>query len=354
MTSPTITPTPATAVSTRDHAVVPHTMRAIVQDVYGPAEEVLRLQKVSVPVPEIDQIVVRVHAASIHVGDLVAIEGEPIIARFATGLRKPTNPVPGTDVAGTVVAVGKGVTSLRVGDHVFGWCTGAFAEYACAREDHFLMKPENLTFEQAAAVGVSATTALQLLRDRAVFGAKVLINGASGGLGSYAVQIAAAFGAEVTGVCGPSNTGTVRSLGAGHVIDYSKDDFTRAEQRYDFILDNVANHSLTQTRRALTERGVLQSNNGTSGGRWFGTLGTVMKTAVISMFTRRQAPPSVKFTNRADLLVVKDLIEDGRVTPLVDRTYPLSQAAEALRHVRTGHARGTVVLTVAPQPEVRN
>jgi len=344
MTNTTTTPTPASAIDT---GVLPETMRAIVQDAYGPARDVLGLGKVPVPVPESDEVVVRVRAASIHVGDLVAIEGEPIIARFATGLRKPSNPVPGTDVAGTVVRLGEGVTSLQIGDHVFGWCTGAFAEYACASEDHFLLKPENLTFEQSAAVGVSATTALQLLRDRAVFGAKVLINGASGGLGSYAVQIAAAFGAEVTGVCGPGNIDTVRSLGASHVIDYSKDDFTVGEQRYDFILDNVANHPLTQTRRALAERGVLQSNNGTSGGRWFGTLGTVIKTAVVSLFTRRQAAPSIKFTNLPDLLVLKDLIEDGRVTPFVDRTYPLSQAAAALEHVRTGHARGTVVLTVA-------
>src|SRR6478609_9068150 len=264
MTTPTTTPIPAITVNTGNHAVVPTTMQAIVQDTYGPAGDVLRLKEVPVPVPEVDEVVVRVQAASIHVGDLVAIEGQPIIARFATGLRKPSNPVPGTDVAGTVVAVGKGVTSPKVGDQVFGWCTGAFAEYA---------------------------------RDRAVFGAKVLINGASGGLGSYAVQIATAFGAEVTGVCGRSNTDMVRSLGARHVIDYSKEDFTHGGQRYDFILDNVANHSLTQTRRALTERGVLQSNNGTSGGRWFGTLGTVIKTAVISTFTRRQAPPSIKFTN---------------------------------------------------------
>ncbi|HYI34840.1 MAG TPA: NAD(P)-dependent alcohol dehydrogenase [Glaciibacter sp.] len=353
MTTPTTTPTPAT-VNTDTHPILPLTMRAIVQDAYGPAADVLRPEEVPVPVPEVDEVLVRVRAASIHVGDLVAVEGEPIIARFATGLRKPSNPVPGTDVAGTVVAVGKGVTSLQIGDHVFGWCTGAFAEYACAREDQFLPKPSNLSFEQAAAVGVSATTALQLLRDRAVFGAKVLVNGASGGLGSYAVQIAAAFGAEVTGVSGPNNTDTVRSLGASHVIDYSRNDFTLGEERYDFILDNVANHSLSQTRRALTEGGVLQSNNGTSGGRWFGTLGTMIKTAVISRFTRRQAPPSIKFTNRPDLLVLKDLIEDGRVTPLVDRTYPLSRAVNALEHVRTGHARGTVVLTVTSHTEGKN
>ena len=347
MIIPTTTPTPATTVDTDGEWVAPKTMLAVVQDAYGPAEDVLRLEDVPVPVPGPGGIVVRVHAASIHVGDLVAIEGEPIIARFATGLRKPNQPVPGTDIAGTVVAVGDTVTQVRVGDQVFGWCTGAFAEYVTAPEDHFLPKPANLSFEQAAAVGVSATTALQLLRDRAVFGAQVLINGASGGLGSYAVQIASAFGAEVTAVCGPGNLDTVRTLGADHVIDYTKDDFTLGAQRYDFILDNVGNHSLTRTRRVLADQGTLQSNNGTSGGRWFGTLGTVLKTAIISKFTRRQAPPSIKVTNRHDLLILKDLIEDGRVTPLVDRTYPLSQAADALAHVRAGHARGTVVLTVA-------
>jgi len=345
--TPSTNPTPATTVDTDSHWVAPQTMRAIVQDAYGPAKVILRLEDVPVPVPEAGEVLVRVHAASIHVGDLVAIEGEPVIARFATGLRKPNAPVPGTDVAGTIVAVGETVTDLRVGDQVFGWCTGAFAEYVTAPEDHFLPKPANLSFEQAAAVGVSATTALQLLRDRAVFGAQVLINGASGGLGSYAVQIATAFGAEVTGVCGPGNVDTVRALGASQVIDYTRDDFTLGGQRYDFILDNVGNHALTQTRRVLTDQGILQSNNGTSGGRWFGTLGTVLKTAIVSKFTRRQAPPSIMFTNRPDLLILKDLIEDGRVTPLVDRTYPLSQAAEALAHVGAGHARGTVVLTLA-------
>ena len=351
MTTPTTTPTPASTVNPDSRWIVPETMRAIVQDAYGPAEDVLRLAEVPVPVPEANEVLVRVHAASIHVGDLVAIQGEPIIARFAIGLRRPFNRVPGTDIAGTVVAVGRAVTQARVGDAVFGWCSGAFAEYASATEEQLLPKPANLTFEQAAAVGVSATAALQLLGDRAAHGEKVLVNGASGGLGSFAVQIAAAYGAEVTGVCGPGNVETVRRLGATHVIDYTQEDFTHGAERFDFILDNVANHSLTQTRRVLTERGVLQSNNGTSGGRLFGTLGTVVKTAIVSKLTRRQAPPSVKFTNRPDLLVLRDLIQDGRVTPLVGRTYVLSQAADALGHLRTGHARGTVVLTVLAAPE---
>lgn len=330
-----------------DSPAVPLTMRAIVQDRYGYPGVVLRMARLAVPVPHDDQVVVRVEAASIHVGDLVSIEGDPLIARLATGLRKPRNPVPGTDVAGTVVAVGKAVALLRTGDQVFGWCEGAFAEYVCAGENHFVSRPATLTPEQAAAVGVSASAALQLLRGRIQPGHKVLVNGASGGLGSYAVQIATALGAEVTGVCGPSNTDTVRSLGAAHVIDYTRDDFTVNGRRYDFILDNVANHSLSRTRRSLTAGGVLQSNNGTSGGRWFGTMGTVIKTAIISKFTRRQAGPSIKFTNREDLVELKGLIEAGKVTPLIDRTYPLSQAAEAVSHVGRGHARGTVVLSVA-------
>ena len=180
----------------------------------------------------------------------------------------------------------------------------------------------------------------------------MLINGASGGLGSYAVQIAAAFGAEVTGVCSSRNMNAVRSLGAEHVIDYTQDNFTTGGRRYDFILDNVANHSLARTRRALTEHGVLQSNNGTSGGRWFGTMGTVIKTAIVSRFTPRQAPPSIKFSTREDLLILKELINADRVTPLIDRTYPLAQAARAVSHVEGGHARGTVVLRIGTSNEL--
>jgi NADPH:quinone reductase-like Zn-dependent oxidoreductase len=256
--------------------------------------------------------------------------------------------VPGTDVAGTVEAVGNGVTGLRPGDEVFGWCTGAFAEYASAPADHFVPKPANLTFQQAAAVGVSASTALQLLRDQGKIkpGQKVLINGASGGIGTFAVQIAKAFGAEVTGVCSTRNVEMVRSIGADHVIDYTREDFTRNGHRFDFILDNVANHSLSDTRRVLTPSGKLQSNNGTSGGRWFGTIGTVLKSATVSMFDRRQLGPAIKFANRADLLVLKELIEAGKITPVIDATYALSDTGKALAHVGEGHARGTVVISV--------
>src|SRR6185312_4284424 len=198
------------------------------------------------PVVKDNEALVRVHAASVHVGDWILVRGVPYVVRMATGLRKPKNRVPGTDIAGIVEAVGKDVTQLRPGDEVFGWCTGAFAEYACAGADHFVPKPTNLTFEQAAAVGVSASTALQLLRDQGKVqpGQKVLINGASGGVGTFAVQIAKAFGAEVTGVCSARNVDMVRSIGADQVIDYTQEDFTQGRQHYDFILDNVGNHSL--------------------------------------------------------------------------------------------------------------
>ncbi len=321
-------------------------MKAIVQDRYGKPEAVLGLQEIAKPAVKDGEVLVRVHAASIHVGDWLVVTGVPYIARPAYG--KPKGRVPGTDVAGTVEAVGNGVTGLRPGDEVFGWCTGAFAEYASAPADHFVPKPANLTFQQAAAVGVSASTALQLLRDQGKIkpGQKVLINGASGGIGTFAVQIAKAFGAEVTGVCSTRNVEMVRSIGADHVIDYTREDFTRNGHRFDFILDNVANHSLSDTRRVLTPSGKLQSNNGTSGGRWFGTIGTVLKSATVSLFDRRQLGPAIKFANRADLLVLKELTEAGKITPVIDATYAMSDTGKALAHVGEGHARGTVVISV--------
>jgi NADPH:quinone reductase-like Zn-dependent oxidoreductase len=321
-------------------------MKAIVQDRYGKPEAVLAVQEIAKPTVKDGEVLVRVHAASIHVGDWLVVTGVPFIARPAFG--KAKGRVPGTDIAGIVEAVGAGVTDLEPGDEVFGWCTGALAEYVCAPADHFLLKPTNLTLEQAAAVGASASTALQLLRDQGRIqpGQKVLINGASGGVGTFAVQIAKAFGAEVTGVCSTKNAEMVRSIGADHVIDYTSEDFTRNEQRYDFILDNVANHSLSDTRRVLTSTGRLQSNNGTAGGRWFGTVGTVIKTAVVSMFDKRQLGPHIKFVNRKDHEVLKGLIEEGKVRPVIDTTYPLSGTPKAIGHVGEGHARGTVVITM--------
>ena len=319
-------------------------MKAIVQDRYG-FEDSLELGEVDSPPIGDDEVLVRVHAASVHVGDWMLMTGVPRFMRLATGLRRPRNRVPGTDVAGTVEAVGKDVTKLRPGDEVFGWCTGAFAEYARAKENRFVPKPANLTFEQAAAVGVSATTALQLLRDEGKVqpGQKVLINGASGGVGTFAVQIAKAFGAEVTAVCSTRNVDMVRSIGADHVIDYTKEDFTKGGPRYDFILDNVGNHSLSETRRALTPNGRLLPNGGGHSG---GALGNLIKAHVSAFFIRQQARPAIKFQNPADLVALKTLVEAGKVVPVLDASYPLRETPRAVGHVGDGHARGTVVITV--------
>ena len=326
-------------------------MQAVIQSSYGVAGEVLALQDIPKPVAGDGEVLVRVHAASIHVGDVIVMAGRPYFLRLATGLRKPKNAIPGTDVAGTVEALGTGVTDLKVGDPVLGWCTGALAEFVSAKADHFVPKPANLSFEQAAAIGVSATTALQLLRDQGKLepGQAVLINGASGGVGPFAVQIAKAFGATVTGVCNTGNLDLVRSVGADHVVDYTSEDFTQSAPRYDFILDNVGNHSMADTRRALTPTGRLQPNGGGhSSGRWIGSMGGVIKAAVASKFVRQQAGPSVKFQNRADLLELTKLVEAGKLTPLIDGTYPLSRPAEAISHVAAGHARGTVVIAIGP------
>ena len=275
--------------------------------------------------------------------------GKPWVMRMATGIRRPKNRVPGSDVAGTIEAVGAGVTSLTVGDEVFGWSAGAFAEFAVASEDQFVRKPASLTFEQAAAVGVSATTALQLLRDRDIQpGQKVLINGASGGVGTFAVQIAKSLGAEVTGVTSTKNVELVRSIGADHVIDYTREDFTTGAGRYDVILDNVGNHSLARTRRALAPTGTLISNGG---GHENGKLARTIRTMLVSMVVSQQAKPTVKSQNHADLVALQGLLEAGAVTPVIDRTYRLHETPEAIAHVAAGHARGTAVVTMAlPSP----
>ena len=319
-------------------------MQAIVQDTYG-STEVLQSRDIDKPQIGDTEVLVRVHAASVHVGDWILMTGSPFVMRFATGLRKPKNPVPGTDVAGTVEAVGKDVRELRPGDEVFGWAAGAFAEYAHADESQFVRKPADVTFEQASAIGVSASTALQLLRDDGKVrpGQKVLINGASGGVGTFAVQIAKAFGAEVTGVTSTRNLDLVRSIGADHVIDYTREDFTIGSERYDLILDNVGNHSMAKTRRALTPSGTLISNGG---GHEDGKLGRTLRAMLVSMFVKQQAGPSVKTQNHDDLVALRSLVEAGKVTPVIDRTYPLIETSEAIGHVAAGHARGTVVIAV--------
>ena len=325
-------------------------MKAIVQDKYG-SPEVLELRDIDKPEIGDDEVLVRIRAAGVNPADWAIMSGLPYIARPVYGLRKPKNAVRGTDVAGTVEAVGTGVTRLQPGDEVFGWCSGlggAFAEYASVSEEALALKPANLSFEQAAAVPMAGLVALQALRDHGGVraGQKVLINGASGGIGTFAVQIAKALGAEVTGVCSTRNVEMVRSIGADHVIDYTREDFTQKDQRYDFILDNVANHSLSDLRRALTPTGTLVPNGGGFDNRWFASGGRVISAHVLKRFVSHRLRPFLVSPKFEDLVVLKELIEAGKVTPVIDRTYPLSEASQAIGHVGEGHARGKVVITV--------
>jgi NADPH:quinone reductase-like Zn-dependent oxidoreductase len=322
-------------------------MKAIVQDKFGAPDDVLGLKEIDKPAVEEDDVLVRVHAASIHIGDSYGMRGVPYIMRPVFSLSRAKNRVPGTDIAGTVETVGKSVTHLKPGDEVFGWCKGAFAEYVAVSQDALALKPANLTAEQAAAVGVSAFTALQALRDHGKVepGQKVLITGASGGVGTFAVQIAKSFGADVTGVCSTRNVDTVRSIGADHVIDYTQEDFLRSGQRYDLILDNVGNHSLSDTRAALTPNGTLLANGAPVSG-WVGGLGHVAKASVVSLFVRQQGRPFVSMPNKEDLATLAELARAGKITPVIDRTYPLSETAVAMTHVGEGHAQGTTIITM--------
>lgn len=322
-------------------------MKAIVQDTYGPLEEVLKVQECEQPSVGAGEVLVRVRAASIHIGDCHQARGMPYAMRPLFGLRHPKARVPGTDLAGVVEAVGPGVTAFKPGDEVFGWGKGAFAECAVAPEGQLLAKPPDLTFEQAAALGVSAITALVAISEegKVKAGQHVLVNGASGGVGTYAVQIAHALGAEVAAVCSARNEEMLRSIGADEVIDYATDDFTRNEASYDLILDNVGNHSFSDTRRALAPDGTLLSNGSPVGG-WFGGLGHVVAATVQSIFVKQQGRPFVAMNSIERLRAVTDLVEAGSVTPVIDRTYPLAQGPEAIAHVAAGHARGTVVITM--------
>jgi NADPH:quinone reductase-like Zn-dependent oxidoreductase len=332
-------------------------MKAIVQDTYG-SSDVLDLRDIVKPEIADDEVLVCVRAAGVNPGDWAIMSGLPYIARPLYGLRKPKNAVRGTDVAGTVEAVGTGVRRLQPGDEVFGWCGelgGAFAEYASVSEEALALKPANLSFEQAAAVPMAGLVALQALRDHGGVraGQKVLINGASGGIGTFAVQIAKALGAEVTGVCSTRNVDMVRSIGADHVIDYTREDFTQKDQRYDFILDNVANHSLSDLRRALTPTGTLVPNGGGFDNHWFASGGRVISAHVLKRFVSHRLRPFLVSLKFEDLVVLKELIEAGKVTPVIDRTYPLSEASQAIGRVGEGHARGKVVITVGGEPEGR-
>lgn len=328
------------------------TMRAAVQHRYGPPS-VLALSEVPIPVPGRGDVLVRVGAASVHPGDYFVMTGDPYLVRLAYGLRKPRNGIPGRDLAGVVVAVGRDVAALRPGDEVFGWSTeGTLAEYACVPADHLVPTPATVPVEHAAAVPTSALTALQALRDVANVrpGQTVLITGASGGVGSFAVQIAKSLGAEVTGVCSTGNVELVRMLGADHVVDYTTTDFTRGEKRYDVIVDNVEAQPLAAVRRALTPTGTLIPNSG-RGGRWIGPLGRILRARVLSRFTRQRLKPFISIEKRHDLLALSNLLATGQVTPAIDRTYPLDEAADALRYVAAGHTRGKVVITVNPTPK---
>lgn len=322
-------------------------MRAAVQHRYGPPS-VLEVREVGIPSPGRGDVLVRVRAASVHPGDYFVMTGEPYVVRLVFGLRRPRHGIPGRDLAGAVAAVGEGVTALRPGDEVFGWSTtGTLAEYACVPADHLVSVPANVSVVDAAAVPTSALTALQALRRIADVrpGQKVLVTGASGGVGSFAVQIAKALGAEVTGVCSAGNVELVRSLGADHVVDYTTTDFTCGEKRYDVILDNVEAQPLAAVRRALTSTGVLIPNSG-RGGRWLGPLLRIVRARLLSLFTRQRLRPFTSVEKREDLLALADLIATGQVMPFLDRTYPLDDAAGALRHVASGHTRGKVVVTV--------
>jgi NADPH:quinone reductase-like Zn-dependent oxidoreductase len=322
-------------------------MKAITQDSYGPPD-VLRLTEIDRPAVGDGDVLVRVHAAAVHPGDFFVLNGVPYVTRPAFGLRRPRVGVRGYDLAGRVEAVGRNVGRFQPGDEVFGWTTtGSLAEVVCVGEDHLAPKPVNVTMEQAGAVKVSAMAALLALRDAAKVqpGQRVLIVGASGGVGTFAVQIAKSLGAEVTGVCSTRNADLVRSIGADHVVDYTREDFTRRGQSYDVILDNVEAQPLSAVRRALTPQGTLVLNSG-RGGRWIGPLGRWAKAGVRSLFTRQRLRPILQRETPQDLIVLKELIEDGAVTPVVDRTYPLSDAAQALAYVGAGHTRGKVVLTL--------
>jgi NADPH:quinone reductase-like Zn-dependent oxidoreductase len=325
-------------------------MKAIVYCDYGVPN--LKLQEIEKPTPADDQLLVKVHAASVNPLDWHFVEGTPYMMRaMGVGLRKPKDTRLGVDFAGSVEAVGKNVTKFKVGDEVFGGRTGAFAEYVCVREPRAVaLKPANITFEQAASVPIAAITALQGVRDKGKVqpGQKVLINGASGGVGTFAVQIAKSFGADVTGVCSTRNLDMVRSLGADQVIDYTKEDFTKSDHRYDVILDNVANRSLSECRRVLKPNGiyVLIGGGGANENRWLGPgLTQAFKAMVLSKFVSQKMGMMLAELNQKDLTFLADLMQSGKVTPVIDRTYKLSDLPDAIRYLEEGHARGKVVIT---------
>ena len=330
-------------------------MKAIVYYNYGPPD-VLQLEEIEKPVPNDNQLLIKVRAVSVNPLDWHFMEGTPYLGRpLAFGFLKPSVTRLGVDYAGTVEAVGKNITQFKPGDEVYGNRFGAFAEYVVASEKALALKPANLTFEQAASVPVAAVTALQALRDKGHVqpGQKVLINGASGGVGTFAVQIAKSFGAEVTGVCSGRNAEMVRSIGADRVIDYTKEDFTKRAERYDLIIDNVGNRSLSECRRVLNSKGkiILIGGGGVNDSRWTGPLVGVIKMLMLKPFVTQEMSMMLAEMNNKDLTILADLIQTGKVKPIIDRTYPLSQLPEALSYLEEGHARGKVVVTVGDNIE---
>ena len=322
-------------------------MKAITYTKYGPPD-VLQFTEVAKPTPKDNEVLIRIRAASVNPLDWHYMRGTPYVVRIGAGLRKPRITHLGVDVAGRVETVGKNVTQFQPGDEVFGVCKGAFAEYGCATEDKLTLKPANVTFEQAAAVPVAAISALQGLRDKGQIqrGQKVLINGAAGGVGTFAVQIAHVFGADVTGVCSTRNMGMVQSIGAHNVIDYTQEDFTKGGRKYDLILDTVGNHSLSDCRRALTSDGTLVLVGGPDNGRWLGPLTGLLGVVVLSRFVRQKLLPFLAHLRKDDLTVLRDLLEAGKVVPVIDRSYLLRDVPEAIRYLEEGHARGKVVITI--------
>ena len=323
-------------------------MKAIVQERFGPAD-VLRLADADMPEAGPGEVVIRVHAAALNPYDWHMLRGDPRIARLiGVGLTRPKSRVAGIDAAGRVEATGPDAGGLRPGDEVIGLAPGAFAEYALAKADLVVPKPGGLSFEQAAAVPLAATSALRAIQQVGAVrsGHRVLVNGAGGGVGTFAVQIAAALGAEVTGVCSTRNVDLVRSIGAAHVIDYTTEDFTAGRVRYDVILDNVGNRPLRRLRQALAPTGTLVYNAGGSPGHLIGAVGAGVQVAVVNGFARQRLRVLGFVQKRADLLAVTGLIEAGTLTPVLGRTYPLADTAEGLRHVEAGHARGKVVITM--------
>lgn len=324
---------------------MPTRMRAAVHHAYGPPDDVVAVEEVDVPLPDADEVLVRVRAAGVNWADRSMTTGEPLVMRLGYGLRAPRRGIRGMDVAGVVEQVGAGVSSLRPGDAVFGWGTATFAELATIPAEQLVPMPEGASFEEMAGLPVAGTVALQALRDIADVqpGDQVLVNGASGGIGSSTVQIAKHMGAVVTGVCSTANLDLVRTLGAAHVIDYTADDFTTGDARYDLILDMADRHTLGERRRALTERGTLIPNSG-EGGRWVGSLGRILQARLVSPFVGQKLRPFISLSKRDDLVMLAELVRTGALRTIVGRTYELDDAGAAIAVAGSGHCRGKVVV----------